>query len=302
MRRLLSEFPRLVLGDHGFLPQYGSRLTPVEITGRMRLALQHGLRALAAGERFVSDAAMEAFRNEGVSPMWVRHVDLPLQLDGQPISLPRAFATLRDVALAEIGSTLSVDPVMGPFFDSHKVAAPYASADCERMLLDGNAVTGLVEEMLELKPQLVTVGGDILDFVMACDRSDLAVAFLDTVAEAADRSGACVYLCTYLGFGWPGRFAPILGRTYIDGFMLTMNSEGGGMIPSQAAVRDAVIRNAKPIAAMHVLLFGKLDAPTAIAQVLAEPHVRMAIVGASKPENILRLCEANRMVSRGTAV
>jgi hypothetical protein len=302
MRRLHTEFPGIVLGDHGFLPQYGSRLTPLEITGRMQFALRHGLRAIAAGERFVSDSAMEAFRNERLSPMWVRHVDLPLQLERRAINLSRAFATLRYVALREIGSALYGDPVMGPFLDSYKKAAPYTSADCGRMNLDSNAVAGLVEEMLDLKPQLVTVGGDILDFVMACDRTDLAVAFLDAVSEAADRTGACVYLCTYLGFGWPERFAPILGRTCIDGFMLTMNSDGAGMIPSQGAVRESVIQHAKPIAAMHVLLFGKLDAPTAIAQVLAEPHVRMAIVGASKPENILRLCEVNRIVARGMVI
>ena len=74
------------------------------------------------------------------------------------------------------------------------------------------------------------------------------------------------------------------------------------MIPSKGALRDAVIQNAKPIAAMHVLLFGKLDVLTALAHVLAAPYVRMAIIGASKPKNILALCEANRSVSSGIVI
>lgn len=301
MRYLSTAFPSIVLGDHGFLPQYGSQLTRSEIVERMRLALQHGICALAAGERFVSDAVIEAFQSENRSPIWVRHLDLPLQLDCGPIALPRAFATVCHVALEEIGPTMLADPVMGPFFDACKTAAPYTAADCQRLTLDKQAVADLTGEILSLKPQLVTLGGDVLDFIMASDRADLAITFLAAISEAAERVQVPVFLCTYLGFGWPERFAPILAQPGVDGFMLTINSQAGGMIPSRDAMLDAIAREGKPVAAMHVLLFGKIEVQEAIADVLAKPFVRTAIVGASRPENIMALCAAGGAIQSQSA-
>jgi hypothetical protein len=301
MRALPQAFPRVVLGDHGFLPQYGSKLTRSEITDRMRLAIRCGVTALAAGDRAVSEAAIDAFRSENCAPIWVRHLDLPLLLDGEPILLPRAFSLLRSVATSEIGARLSTDPVMGPFFDAHRTATPYTPADCMRMTLDGRAVDTLNHEIITLKPQLVTLGGDVLDFAMASDRHDLALAFLWAIAAATHQIGACLFLCTYLGFGWPARFAPILADTGIDGFMLTVNGHGAGMVPSPQVLLEAVTRKAKPVAAMHVLVFGQIKPEPAIEYALGIPFVRTAIVGASKPSNIKALCDATCAISQHLA-
>ena len=93
------------------------------------------------------------------------------------------------------------------------------------------------------------------------------------------------------------RFDQVLSLTGIDGFMLTVNSVGGGMLPSATELLAAVAEREKPVAAMHVLLFGRLTPTTALKDVLSIPNVRTAIVGASRPENIIALCKAAEQVN-----
>jgi len=292
MGQLNEKFPRLVLGDHGFLPQYGSKLTRLEVIERMRLALSNGITALAAGERFVSDAVIESFGREKLPPVWVRHVDLPLLLQGQKLDLSRAFSTTRATAERELQPTLMTDPVMGPFFDAHRHAPPYSSADCRTLEIDPKALGALEYEICSLRPQLITFGGDVLDFAISCNRQDLITECFSELASAAAKTNASLYLCTYIGFAMRERFDQVLSLPGIDGFMLTVNSAGGGMLPSSKELLAAVAESEKQVAAMHVLLFGKLAPASAIKNVLSIPNVRTAIVGASRPENILALSKA----------
>lgn len=294
MPRLDDTFPKIILGDHGFLPQYGSRLSPSEILDRMKYALTSGIRALSAGERFVGDAAVKAFLQTGLTPLWVRHVDLCLTLDGNRLDLPRAFSSLRKVSLSELGEYLCDDAVMGPFFEAHRLAEPLGAEECRRIALDPVALEEIVRELIELSPTFVTIGGDILDFAMAVGRQDLAADFIDAIAAAVERRNCPIYLCTYLGFANPERFTFLFTHRAIDGFMLTVNSAGAGMIPEREEVLSHVRGLGKPVLGMHVLLFGSLSPEKAITDTLDMPEVERVVVGASQRTHITALAEIAR--------
>jgi hypothetical protein len=291
--------PPIVLGDHGFMTLYGSRLSDAEILNFMIEALAAGIPMLSGGDLRLGDIVIAAFTARRERPRWIKHMDAPLRIDGQPMPFARAMASLRSSALDRIGQAVITDEIMGPFLQRFSDERELEALHIDALQFDIDDVQRHVEAIIRSRPTIITVGGDVTDFLLACGRCDLFHELLNAISAAAEIAGSSIFLCSYLGFAWPDAFRIISGRQDVSGLMLPANVAGIGMLPSSGEVRAQCRALGKPVLAMHALAIGTLPVTTALPDVLQWPEISSAIVGASTSGHIQKLAKVQRQILAG---
>lgn len=289
--------PPVILGDHGFMRLYGSRLSDAEIEARMDRALAAGIPMLSAGDARLPAIVARAFARQGRRPSWVKHLDAPLCLDGAPLPFDRAMSTLRAAGLEHLGERLVSDPIMGPFLNQHATAEPLAREEIARLHLDYVELGARLDIIKKRAPAVVTVGGDATDFLLAANRADIFAGLLDHVSAAVTTVAGVMYASSYLGAVWPDRFESIVSRADVAGLMMPANTGGAGMLPDANRLRGFWRQCGKPVLAMHVLAIGILPLEEALPAVLGWPEVGAAVIGAANPDHIDALAKALRTLA-----
>ena len=291
--------PAVILGDHGFMTLYGSRLSDSEIVSRMVEALEAGIPMLSGGDFRLGVLVVQAFAAHGAAPCWVKHLDAPLLIDARPLPFSRAMASLGAELVACLDGGALRDPIMGPFLRPYVGVQALDAAQIRALQLDAFEVQLHVEAIAKLRPSIVTVGGDITDFLLASGRSDLLHTVLDRISAAAAKAGAGVFVCTYVGFAWPDTFRTIATRPDVRGVMVPANVAGMGMLPSAEESRTQCRSLGKSVLAMHALGIGTLSPRPALQELLDWPEISAAIVGASSSAHIQELAAVRREILSG---
>jgi len=289
-RRTISglSVPRLILGDHGFLRRYGSRLTSAQITYRMRSALVLGAVGISAGDERVLRAAARAD-----APWTLHHTDVAFLSDGRRGHFGRCMATLYERLITEHPRFVSADPLMGAFIMRFKRFRPYESA---MKLVNNPSASARIASIIQCyKPAMTSIGGDYLDAMLSLGKIDDAKAAIMPLLDACRQIESIPVLTTYLAAVLDPEDLCALTDSF-SALMIPMNDVGVAMLPC----RDMVIRRinelGKPILAMHTLAAGLVDPAAALTTVLACNHVAAAVVGATSLAHIEALMQAAHKV------
>jgi hypothetical protein len=280
-RALVSEqkWPRLVLGDHGFLQKYGSRLSTKEIQSRMRLGIDRGV-GLAAGDRRCLTLATRVARPNGFV---LYHTDGRFLASYRRCHFGRTMATLGNTMKLTHPQFLESDPIMGAFLTRYGDFRPYTLA--EPLQLDEDAFARDVDVVKRHTPRAVSVGGDYLDALLSLGRIDLVVDCFRQWSSVCEPMGASLIFTTYLA-GVCDLESLRSVAEFVSGLMVPLNVAGLGMLPDRETVTDRLTQVGRPVIAMHALGSGALHPEKALPPLFEMPFVRGAVVGASSPEHI----------------
>lgn len=285
----LAVVPRLILGDHGFLRKYGSRLPSAAVRQRMEYAVSAGISGLSAGDPRVLKIAAEVASTADRPVFVLHHTDLPFRAEGRRSHFGRCMSTIADATARFDTSFLSKDPLMGAFLATHARFRPYR-AD-ETFEVDHGDVARLVNLNEAVQPTAISIGGDYLDALHVLGRLEVAHDAIGALSTSFRERGLPVILTSYvLGLPITGGADGILSE--VDAVMVPVNALGHGMCPSERSVRTALAALGKPVIAMHALASGSLQPRDALSYVFGEVRVHAAVVGASRVEHIDRLAAA----------
>ena len=280
--------PRIILGDHGFMHGYGSTLPDEEIVELMIYAIKRGIGMLSAGDFRLPRLIVDAFKRQDLTSRWMMHSDAELML-GPDRAFPRAMAAMDRALAARIGDAARRDVIMQPFLESFDDVAPLGAEEIERVALDREHLESQCRTIVNYRPEIVTVGGDATDFLLACGRTDLFDLILQRISAAAAAVGTKVFLCTYVGFCFAEPFDRLMKRQDIAGLMVPANIAAHGMLPNSSQARLHLRAIRKPVIAMHALAIGVLPLEPALRGVLEWPEIESVVVGASTPPHIAEL-------------
>ena len=287
--------PRLCLGDHGFLKRYGSHLSLEEIRLRMLYASSLASVGLAAGDQRCLKAARLVLPGKASQPL-LYHTDLPISLPSERIEFARCKATLYH-ALSKNGVPfLRHDDPLARYLTKFAPLPPYTTAEVKKLTITERAMTREIEKLHHFLPDVVTVGGDWLDFAFCVGRADLAIGTLSQLRRECALLRSPVVLVTYTGALTMSKDSVVPSPQLYAALMFTVNASGLGMYPNPTALLQWARDIGKPVIAMHALGVGRIPPLSALQYVFDEAGVIAAVVGASSYGHIDELMAAGRIV------
>ncbi|HWD40375.1 MAG TPA: hypothetical protein VG944_16115 [Fimbriimonas sp.] len=187
-------------------------------------------------------------------------------------------------------SFLDDDELVGWFYKGFQGYRPFRREDSMSFDLKSASLHSESRLVKRLRPNLVSVGGDWLDFLGAIGRTDLIVEGMSRWRSWCDSWGGSLLLTTYTGsLTLEGALEKVLPM--LDGLLVTVNRSGNGMFPTRQAFLDWVVGCKKPIMAMHAMEIGRIPVTEALRYIFEESPACSAVLGASRPATILQLCE-----------
>lgn len=283
-------FPRLYLGDHGFLQMYGSQFTIEEISKRMQFALGISSIGLAAGDERCLKTAYKCLQIAKRENSLLYHTDLHLTSGGQPVEFPRAMKHLFLRLTNTTPEKLKHDPVVGHFLSQYAKYTGYDENFIGKLDLDLE-VSRYDENLIhQYRPRIVTVGGDYLDFAIAVGRIDLVNSGIEYYRNLCAKKGLLLFITLYLATDMI-RDA-LISPDLFNGVMVPINLLGYGMLPSSDELLFQLRQLSKPILAMHVLASGKISPQGGLDYVFNDCGSTLAVVGASQYRHIEQLIRA----------
>ncbi len=286
-----SPWPRLFLGDRGFLARYGSQLGVEQIASLMKRARAAGIPGVSAGDEACVEAYLRMIAKEGPSPLFYHSPALlKLVRGGDAAAAMRCALKSAVEASGDLAKSLLNDPFVGPeFLGTNGVhlpgfAFPPVASD---FVIDESQCELDASLILRSQPCLVSIGGDWLD---TC----LALGDWKTVVDTVERyAGVCKMANADLVVF--SEFAPLflstprveaLKTAGVRGWMLPFNLCGFGMVPDAASQQDWVTRRGLPFLAMHVLAMGQIPVEAALCSLFEHSSASSAVIGASTNDHI----------------
>jgi hypothetical protein len=254
----------------------------------MVYAIERRIDMLSAGDFRLPRLIIEAFERQRLAPRWMMHADAELTL-GAERAFPRAVAAMDRALAARIGDAARCDTIMRPFLEGFDGETPLRTGEIKRVALDREHLRSQCQTILSYQPEIVTVGGDATDFLLACGRIDLFDQILESISAPAASVGTKVFLCTYVGFCFAKPFTRLIEHHHIAGLMVPANIAGYGMLPSARQARLHLQAIGRPVIAMHALGIGVLPLEPALRGVLEWPEIGSVVVGASTQPHIAEL-------------
>lgn len=286
--------PRLYLGDHGFLQQYGSQLSIDEISQRMQYALKSGSLGLAAGDERCLRAARLSLKSNESNNALLYHTDLRLISENRAVEFPRAMRHLFDHVSEASPEKATSDPVVGKFLSQYAQCQKYDANLLCQLDLDRKALIHDAGLIAKYQPSIVTVGGDYLDFAIAVGRPDLIQHGVEYYRKVCAPKGILLFVTLYLAVNMIRE--SMLSPDLYDGLMTPINPMGYGMLPSKEELLSHIKELNKPILAMHILASGNISPEQGLAYVFNECDVALAITGASQYKHITKLLKVGREI------
>lgn len=291
-----QRFPRLILGDHGFLVRYGSKLEPHEVIERIRFALSLASCGIAAGDESCLRAARISFEQNVNETALVYHTDIALVLDAAPVEFERCMSSLIVLLEREVSGFLERDPIIGSFLRPFRPYIPYTAVDAVTLDINRPLWEEEKSRIRHFHPKLITVGGDYLDFALAVGRYDVALTAIRAYRFLSTELEIPLAIALYTGPLTISAKTATFPNDVFDAVMIPLNLAGLGMVPDRDSLLSWARKFKKPLIAMHPLGSGSININDALTFVFSEENASIAIAGASTYEHIHELILASRTV------
>lgn len=284
-------FPRLFLGDRGFLRRYGSQLSLDDITRLMAVAVTDAGVGLAVSDE-ATVAAASRIRDACGATVMLHTQDL-LSVASQG-NVRRCAATLRAHVLRRVpNELLRNDRLVGGFLEAGREVPPYGDDELAAAAPDEAALAFAVTLIEQARPAIMTMGGDWLDLCLCTGRPEPIETVARTLRAAAGEQTPLLAF-SYLGAILCPDMTQAPGHT--NGLAIPVNLLGDGMLPDRAGFLAWTRRAGGPILAVHALALGCIPVAPALDFVWNHVGVPLAVVGASTDAHITTLIGATRRV------
>jgi len=273
-------FPRVNLGDRGFLKKYGSSLSNQDILKYMQFAERNNM-GIASGDHNTLETAASLNTKS-----FIYHSYLPLNLGQIVLPIQRCQSTLYDFLYSWSPAFASNDRLVGATYTSSSHYEKVLDSDAKYLHISTILQEKEIQEILKYKPGIVTIGGDYFDLCASLNRFDIITEVIKRYKDICLSCNSKLVLLTYMGFllyedSWLKN-----NVGYLDGLMIPYNFSGVGMVPSRNELIDWVGKLNLRVIAIHTRALNRLDTISILEFLFSQNSVDLAILGSSKFSNL----------------